>query len=188
MMRAGLPVPPGFVLAVDFFEPWIAALQATSEWAAVQCAGDADLVQAVRALQALCCDMRFTSQQEMQLNSELTAFQAVSGARFFAVRSSSPEEDLEGASFAGGYETTLGVTVDTLKAAIVHSFASSFDARVFLYKQEHGFSIAQPRIAVIVQQQVDADAAGVAFSLNPLNNCYDQAVINANYGLGESTW
>lgn len=186
MTQAELPVPPGFVLAVDFFAPWMAYLQTTLEWDAMQRAGDDDLTPAAQALQALCRDVQFTPQQETELNSELAAFQAASGARFFAVRSSSPEEDLEGASFAGGYETTLGVTVDTLKAAIIHSFASSFDARVFLYKKEHGFSIAQPRIAVIVQQQVDADTAGVAFSLNPLNNCYDEAVINANYGLGES--
>ncbi len=186
MTQAGLPVPPGFVLTVDFFAPWIAALQATPEWHAVQSVGEHDLVPATQVLQARCCALQFTPQQETDLDSALTVFQAASGAQLFAVRSSSPEEDLEGASFAGSYETTLGVTMDTLKAAILHSFASSFDARVFLYKQEHGFSIAQPRIAVIVQQQVDADSAGVAFSLNPLNNCYDEAVINANYGLGES--
>ena len=186
MAQAGMPVPPGFVLTVDFFAPWVATLQATPEWNAVQSAGEKDLVPATQALQALCRDLRFTPQQEMDLYSELKVFQAISGAQLFAVRSSSPEEDMEGASFAGGYETTLGVTTETLKAAILHSFASGFDARVFLYKKEHGFSIAQPRIAVIVQQQVDADSAGVAFSLNPLNNCYDEAVINANDGLGES--
>ena len=57
---------------------------------------------------------------------------------------------------------------------------------MFVYKKEHGFPLGQPRIAVIVQQQIDADSAGVAFSLNPLNNCFDEAVINANFGLGES--
>ena len=76
--------------------------------------------------------------------------------------------------------------MDGLEAAIRHSFTSSFDERVFLYKREHGFRIDQPRTAVIIQQQVEAEAAGVAFSLNPLNNCYDEAVINANHGLGES--
>ncbi len=39
---------------------------------------------------------------------------------------------------------------------------------------------------MIIQRQVDAEAAGVAFSLNPINNCYDEAFINANHGLGES--
>ena len=47
-------------------------------------------------------------------------------------------------------------------------------------------SYRQARIAVIIQQQVDAESAGVAFSLNPLNNCYDETLINANYGLGET--
>lgn len=186
MTQAGLPVPPGFVLTVDFFAPWIATLQATPAWAAVQAAGADELAPAAQALQAACHNLQFSDDQQAALDGALGAFQASSGARLFAVRSSSPEEDLEGASFAGGYETTLGVTMETVRAAILHSFASSFDARVFVYKKEHGFSIQQPRIAVIVQQQVDADSAGVAFSLNPLNNCYDEAVINANYGLGES--
>ncbi|MCP4429165.1 MAG: hypothetical protein GY803_32160 [Chloroflexi bacterium] len=114
-----------------------------------------------------------------------TAMQKMN-ASLFAVRSSSPEEDLEGASFAGGYETSLGVAHDGLEEAIRHSFVSCLDERVFVYKQEQGLDVAQPRIAVVVQRQIAADAAGVAFSLNPLNNCYDEAVINANFGLGES--
>ena len=53
----------------------------------------------------------------------------------FAVRSSSPEEDLEGASFAGGYETKLGITKTTIELALKECFASMFDERVFIYKQ-----------------------------------------------------
>ncbi|MFO8059665.1 MAG: PEP/pyruvate-binding domain-containing protein, partial [Bacillota bacterium] len=103
-----------------------------------------------------------------------------------AVRSSSPQEDLEGVSFAGGYVTTLGVTEDELVEAIRASFASCFDERVVLYKREHEFAVDDPRIAVIVQRQVSSDASGVAFSLNPANNCFDEVVINSNFGLGES--
>jgi len=43
-----------------------------------------------------------------------------------------------------------------------------------------------PRIAIIVQQQIKSTSSGVAFSINPQNNCFDEAVVNANYGLGES--
>lgn len=186
MTQAGMPVPPGFVLTVEFFAPWLATLQTTPEWAAVQMATADELGPATKALQARCNDLSFNSQQRASLDKMLRAFQTSCNAQLLAVRSSSPEEDLDGASFAGGYETTLGVTAETLEAATRRSFASSFDERVLLYKKEHGFSTRQPRIAVIVQQQVDADAAGVAFSLNPLNNCYDEAVINANDGLGES--
>jgi pyruvate,water dikinase len=104
----------------------------------------------------------------------------------FAVRSSSPDEDLAGASFAGGYETFLGVTRETLLEAVQGAFASAFDERVFVYKQQQGFAVEQPRIAVVVQLQVASDIAGVGFTLNPINNDYDEAVIDANWGLGES--
>ena len=148
--------------------------------------GDLEVLsQASQVIKASCKGIAFSTQQNEQLGKVLSRIDANSKS-FFAVRSSSPEEDLEGASFAGGYETTLGVTLENLHEAICHSFASSFDERVFLYKREHGIAAYQPRIAVIVQKQIPADRAGVAFSVNPINNCYDEAVINANFGLGES--
>ena len=186
MSGAGMPVPPGFVLTVNFFEPWIAILQTSPEWAAMKKSEASEIGQTTRALQALCRALQFTDHQKEELEITLKLFREENQGHLYAVRSSSPEEDLEGASFAGGYETTLGVTTEKIAAAILHSFISSFDERVFLYKKEHGFRLDQPRIAVIVQQQVDAESAGVAFSLNPLNNCFDEAVINANHGLGES--
>lgn len=91
---------------------------------------------------------------------------------------------MESASFAGGYETRLGVPLDGLEDAIRHCAASSLDARVLIYKREHGFDALTPRLAVVVQQQIDSDVAGVAFSLNPVTNDYDEAVIDANWGLG----
>jgi rifampicin phosphotransferase len=184
MTAAGMPVPPGFVLTVKYFEPWLEALKTSPVWE--EMAKTAEIGQAAKALQELCSTLEFTGSQKNELQTTMTTFREQNRGHLYAVRSSSPEEDLEGASFAGGYETTLGVTADTIEAAVRHSFASSFDERVFLYKKEHGFRLDQPRIAVIIQQQVDAEAAGVAFSLNPLNNCYDEAVINANHGLGES--
>jgi len=185
MAHAGLPVPPGFALSVAFFVPWIADLQATSEWRAVQTAlqNNEDPHGSTNALKTTCAKLILTGEQEGQLAE---ALQILPSDSFFSVRSSSPEEDLEGASFAGGYETTLGVTGADLTEAVRHTFASAFDERVFVYKQQHGFPVEQPRIAVIVQQQIAADSAGVGFSLNPLNNDYDEAVINANWGLGES--
>ena len=186
MTKAGMPVPPGFVLAVKFFTPWMDILQQAPEWVVMTNIEAGEIGQAAKVLQGLCGNLNFTDQQKCDLEDTLKLFREKNQGHLFAVRSSSPEEDLEGASFAGGYETTLGVTVENIKSAILHSFTSSFDERVFLYKKEHGFRLDLPHIAVIVQQQVDAESAGVAFSLNPLNNCYDEAVINANHGLGES--
>jgi pyruvate,water dikinase len=184
MMQAGMPVPPGFVLPVTFFQPWLDLLRSSPHWAALT--SGADIGVGARLLQAECSDLVLNAQQKNALEQAVALFRQAYHGHLYAVRSSSPEEDLEGASFAGGYETTLGVPLDALEPAILRSFTSSFDERVFLYKKEHGIQWLEPRIAVVVQQQVDADCAGVAFSLNPLNNCYDEVVINANHGLGES--
>ncbi len=186
MTAAGMPVPPGFVLAVKFFEPWNIILQQSPLWENMLDASGEEVKRIAKELQHLCADLQFTEQQKIELENMLDKFRQVNHGYLYAVRSSSPEEDLEGASFAGGYETTLGVKVDHIEAAIRHSYASSFDERIFLYKKERGFRLDQSRIAVVVQQQVNAESAGVAFSLNPLNNCFDEAVINANHGLGES--
>ncbi len=186
MTHIGMPVPPGFVLTVEFFKPWLETLNRSPLWTAMMTANANEICQAATAVQELCHSLVFTSSQTNELEQALTPFREENYCQLYAVRSSSPEEDLEGASFAGGYETTLGVTMDGIKAAIHHSFTSSFDERVFLYKKEHGFQRNEPRIAVVIQQQVDSGSAGVAFSLNPLNNCFDEAVINANHGLGES--
>ncbi len=186
MSRRGLPVPPGFVLTVAFFEPWLEYIRGTFEWAEVLNGPSKDLEGNCEAVKALCRELQLDAERRTALSRALEPLKTHGEVPLFAVRSSSPEEDLEELSFAGGYETVLGVREHGLEEAIRRSFASCFDDRVFLYKQEHGLAVDQTRIAVIVQQQIAAETAGVAFSLNPLNNCYDEAVINANYGLGES--
>jgi phosphohistidine swiveling domain-containing protein len=127
--------------------------------------------------------LAFTKEQKHDLAAALEKFPPDT---LFAIRSSSPEEDLEGSSFAGGYETVLGVTHTAIHDAIRKAFASCLDYRVAVYKKENGFKITDPKIAVIVQEQIASEIAGVGFSLNPVTNNYDEAVFNANWGLGET--
>ena len=185
MSQAGFSVPAGFVLTAVFFQPWFDQLHQSGLWTAVLNSPIETRKATCDAAKADALRYPFTLEQCDALNEATQILATADGAQF-AVRSSSPEEDLEGASFAGGYETSLGVPPAGLEDAIRHAFVSCLDGRIFVYKQEHGFDVAQPRIAIVVQQQIAADTAGVAFSLNPLNNCYDEVVINANFGLGES--
>jgi pyruvate,water dikinase len=185
MTQREMPVPPGFVLSLDFFAPWLDAVRQTAQWVRVVQAVDSapeTLKASCDAIKVLCADLTLDAEREEALTKAVENL----GGALFAVRSSSPEEDLEGASFAGGYETVLGVKRDGILDAVRRAFASCFDERVVVYKREHGFDVTQPRIAVVVQQQIASEIAGVAFSLNPINNDYDEVVINANFGLGES--
>lgn len=124
LAQAGLPVPPGFVLTVDFFAPWLAALQDTTEWRSLQAALHAgrDLSAPADALKARCTELHFASAQEEALAAALPSLPPDA---LLAVRSSSPQEDLAAASFAGGYETSLGVVRDDLPDAIRRCFASA---------------------------------------------------------------
>lgn len=185
MTQAGLAVPPGFVLGVGFFHSWLEALRQTDHWHRFTSAGDDDArKRACDALKARAHEVCSFDGDQREAVDE--ALRALAPGALFAVRSSSPEEDLEGASFAGGYETVLGVTRATLEGAVLRAFASCLDARVAVYKQQNGFDWRHPRIAIVVQRQIASDVAGVGFSVNPLTNAYDELVFNANFGLGET--
>ncbi|MBS1955324.1 MAG: hypothetical protein JST89_14160 [Cyanobacteria bacterium SZAS-4] len=182
--KAGLPVPPGFILPVQFFSAWIDQLKSSEEWQAFEAANAPD------ALREACDDLKAKAMQLVLSDAQKVALQSAvkdfSSTDLFAVRSSSPEEDLEGSSFAGGYETILGVGEATMSSAINRAFASCLDVRVVIYKREHGFSTNDPKIALVIMRQIASEVSGVGFSLNPVTNDYDEAVFNANWGLGET--
>jgi phosphoenolpyruvate synthase/pyruvate phosphate dikinase len=113
------------------------------------------------------------------------AFDALSADARVAVRSSNTLEDLASASFAGQYETVLDVRRDSLLQAIVTCWQSQCDPRLTAYLHRQGLRLEDCAMAVIVQKMVDADVAGVCFSIHPLTGA-DELVINANWGLGES--
>ncbi|MCA9683472.1 MAG: hypothetical protein KC457_14830 [Myxococcales bacterium] len=188
MATAGLAVPGGIVLPVNFFAPWLAALRASAHWRALANsttfdADDVELRTAYVGLHALAQTLELDAAQR----GALAAFRAELGPDDrVCVRSSSPREDLEGSSFAGAYESVVGVTLDTLDAAIRRVFASCFDVRVAIYERSLGRGFAMPKIAVVIQRQIDSDKAGVGFSINPLDNDYDRATFNANWGQGET--
>lgn len=181
--KAGFPVPAGFVLSVAFFEAWLETIKSSNAWKAFARDQTKD---ACDALKEHCSSLKLDVTQRQELDAAMQTNFHNEPNLLVAVRSSSPEEDLVQASFAGGYETTLGVTRDTLLAAIQTSFASALDFRVVQYKLQNGLDIMTPKIAVVVQQQLDSQVSGVGFSLNPQNNAYDEAVISANFGLGET--
>ena len=163
LARAGFPVPDGWFLTSEFFESWTARLGQSDEWREV-CRLAADSMRREgRAGLTAACDAVKARARELVLDARqqrvLESLDAAVGEDVFAVRSSSPEEDLAEASFAGLYDTVLGVTGDRLEDAIRRCFVSCLDARVVIYKQERNLPVDVPRIAVVVQQQVASDVS-----------------------------
>lgn len=186
MAEARFPVPSGVVLTTAFFTPWYDAIKASATWTQLTESAPGEWASLCSTLKSSAESLPLTVSQQSALDAVLRILDLPGDGVCVAVRSSSPEEDLTSASFAGGYETRLGVQPDDLAGAVRYCFASSLDARVLMYKTAHGFDPWSPRIAVIVQRQIVSDVAGVGFSLNPVTNDYDEAVIEANWGLGTS--
>ncbi|EOD42046.1 hypothetical protein EMIHUDRAFT_447557, partial [Emiliania huxleyi CCMP1516] len=160
---------------------WTAAVTASREWAAAEPKlGTPEGPRLCVGLKRLAQRLPLSAAQTACLDTVRRAMEAWPG-RLAAVRSSAPEEDGTGASFAGVFETKLGVSPEGLEAAVRACFASVFDHRVFSYAGAH-----KPAFAATVMEMVDAATAGVAFSANPLNSDLDEMLVDAGYGLGES--
>jgi len=104
-----------------------------------------------------------------------------------AVRSSGTKEDLEGASFAGQYETILNVTGEAaLEAAVKRCWSSLFQARVLTYAARKAGGATGLSMCVAVQRMVPADVAGVLFTVHPLSGDQHHVMIESAFGLGEA--
>jgi pyruvate,water dikinase len=113
--------------------------------------------------------------------------QVVAAARdlgpVLAVRSSAADEDSAGSSFAGVLESVLGVAVDDVVDAVAQVRQSVSSPRADAYREARGLT-GTATTAVLVQRQVDAVAAGVAFTLDPVSGA-DVVVVEAASGLGD---
>jgi pyruvate, water dikinase len=98
-------------------------------------------------------------------------------------------EDGHAASFAGQYETYLGVSgVDDVLLHIRRCWSSGFSAHALAYRQRFGGAapVRVHDLAVGVLELVEARSAGVAFTLDPVTGDRSTLVVEGNWGLGES--
>ena len=103
------------------------------------------------------------------------------------MRSSATAEDLPTASFAGQQDTYLNITnVVALLNGVKSCWASLWTARAISYRARQQIDPASVTLAVVVQKLVEAEAAGILFTANPVNGQRTQAVIDASWGLGEA--
>lgn len=104
-----------------------------------------------------------------------------------AVRSSATEEDSAQVSFAGIFDTYLGMSGETqVLAAVRRCWASLFSARALGYRLERGLSHGDMPMAVGVLELVPARVSGVAFSIHPVSAKRDRIVIEGTWGFGQA--
>jgi len=144
--------------------------------------------EAVRALSA---EIRRTI-EETAIPGDLAA--AITGAlaklgehAAYAVRSSATAEDLPTASFAGQQDTYLNVVGPAaILQHVSRCWASLFTERAVTYRQRNGIDHRAVHMAVVVQQMVFPQAAGILFTADPVTSDRKVASVEASFGLGEA--
>ena len=184
---AGFPVPPGFVLLTAAYRAFVAHnelgpfLQSTLEHL------DAQDPAALEAASAVIRERFAASGLPPQLRGALREAYGTLGAPPVAVRSSATAEDLPELSFAGQQDTYLNVSgEDALLSAVVACWGSLWTARAIGYRARSGIAHKELALAVVVQEMVPAEAAGVLFTADPLSGKRTEMVVEATLGLGEA--
>ncbi|MBF8190886.1 pyruvate, phosphate dikinase [Nonomuraea sp. K274] len=171
LARAGLPVPGGFHITTDAYRAFVSSFRDEVLAAAP---GEAAALFAAREMPA-------------EIAGEIRRAYAMLGDDVpVAVRSSATAEDLPDMSFAGQQDTYLNIRGDALLDAVKRCWASLWNPRAIAYRDQNGVPHDDVALAVVVQELVDADAAGIMFTANPINGARDETVINASWGLGEA--
>ena len=185
LTQRGFPVPRGFIVTAAVYAEFIAGADGWLRRVAALPLQDAAALRAAsEVLQADLMGLPLPPAVAVAIEQHLAGF---AQGTAFSVRSSSTMEDLAGAAFAGQHETFLNVlgVADVLER-VRGCYASLWADRAIAYRHQQGFDHAQAAMAVVIQEMVPSEAAGVGFSINPVNGQLGEMLINANFGLGES--
>ena len=193
MISAGAPVPPGFAVTVDGYSALLSQNDLKARIKAeidqidqTSVTSEAEHGEALRDMILAETMPPAVDAAIRQAYAELCAANNTDELPV-AVRSSATAEDLPGASFAGQQDTYLWIMGEDAVVEHVHKcWASLFTNRAIAYRHDQGFEHDQVLMAVAVQKMVNARAAGVAMTLNPVNGDRSKVVIDSSYGLGES--
>lgn len=206
MARAGLPVPPGFVVGSAAFCDFLdchdgvdlighatrdldvhddAALQRASEQIRRLILSHPLAEVTQQAIRSAYLELGTTSLETAAPTTEAPTTVAPASGALVAVRSSAVSEDGEAASFAGQQETFLSLRgADAVLHGVRECWASFFTPRAMFYRAQKGV-LTDVQMAVVVQEMVRAEKSGVMFTADPIHKHPSHMVIEAVFGLGE---
>jgi pyruvate,water dikinase len=191
LTRAGIPVPPGFVVRTQAFEQFIASLEREAPVRARVEGLPPDDLDAIRAsaaeLRARVRAAPLPGELAAQLTTAHEALRGRAGHADVAVRSSATTEDASDASFAGLQDTYLWVgDSQRMLERLRDCWASLYSVESISYRRHRGIAERDVAMAVVVQSMVDSRAAGVMFTRSPTTGDRSVVTIEGAWGLGSA--
>lgn len=186
MTNAGIPVPPGFVVVVDAFEHFIRETDLIQEIQTILDTVNPDdthtIEMASEQIQALILNAEIPDNIKVDLQNSFKDL----NTEWVAVRSSATAEDSADHAWAGQLDSYLNVRKDEVEHFVQKCWASLFTPRAIFYRFEKGLHTTHISVAVVVQKMVNSQKSGIAFSVHPVTEDYNQLIIEAGFGLGEA--
>ncbi|MCX6767108.1 MAG: hypothetical protein NTY90_00020 [Candidatus Micrarchaeota archaeon] len=186
MTKAGIPVPPGFVVLTHAFDLFLAEnglVKKIDDLVAKLDARDTEKVNKMsEAIRKMVAGGKIPEKVAKGIHEEFDRL----GAEFVAVRSSATAEDAANASWAGELETYTNVMDAGIVGAVKKCWSSLYTPRALVYRIEKDMRDKRVSVGVVVQKMVQSEVSGVAFTVNPVTNDTTQMIIEAGHGLGES--
>jgi len=185
MTKAGIPVPPGFIVSVSAYEFFLMKTKFDEEIRKLLENLDVNdsktLVSTAYEIQRRILSLPMPPEISREIRD---AYGKLGGP--VAVRSSATAEDVPEASFAGQQKSFLNVEgEENVIKAVQECWASLFEPRAIFYRTQMGFDHFKVKIAVPVQKMVQSEVSGVMFTVDPVTGD-DRIVIEAVWGLGEA--
>lgn len=184
--RAGIPVPPGFVILASAFDRFLQESDIIVEVEAQLRKVDAEQTHTIDDASEVLRSLINRYNMPRDLEKEILASFDSLGADYVAVRSSATAEDSKVASWAGELESYLGIQKKDLISCVQKCWSSLFTPRAIFYRLEKKLNGKNVSVAVVIQKLVDSEVAGVCFTVHPVTGDKNQMVIEASWGLGES--
>lgn len=186
MTQTGIPVPPGFVILASAFDRFLEETEIGTEIEAALHKVKHDDINAVEQVSEKIRELVMDEEMPADIAKEITAAFAKLRAKQVAVRSSATAEDSAIASWAGELESYLNVTKKDLLESVKKCWSSLFTPRAIFYRFDKKLHTIKVSVAVVVQQLIESEISGIAFTVHPVTKDHDQMVIEAGFGLGEA--
>jgi len=192
LTRAGLPVPPGFIVTAQAYFDFLKKTGLEAKIKEIFLDFDPEDSQKLNQIAQNIQKEILAKPLPSTLGKEISAayqklYTTSPGAILVAVRSSATAEDLPEASFAGQQKTFLNVSgSEQVLEAVRRSWASLFEARAIYYRAVHNFDQLKVGIAVPIQKMIQSEKSGIMFTIDPVTSDKGKIVIEGGWGLGEA--
>ena len=186
MSNAKIPVPPGFVILASTFDRFLDETDLKQEIEARLKEVNPEDTNSINKASNVLRDVTHDTKMPEDLTEEILQAYDGLGAEFVAVRSSATAEDSAVASWAGELDTFLNITRENVVEKVKECWSSLFTPRAIFYRHEKDLVDAQVSVAVVIQKMIQSEISGIAFTVHPVTEDYNQMIIEAGYGLGEA--